>query len=131
MAIYAYACDACEHQFDVKKPMADAATPEQCPLCEGETRKLVTGCGVIFKGDGWTSKNGRVASQMAASRRKAGAKQAERVGDGGLPGGKLVPNVGGERVDSWGEAKKLAASKGKDTSGYERMAAKEKAKPSS
>ncbi len=35
----------------------------------------------------------------------------------------LVPNVEGERVDSWGEASKLAKAKGKETTGYDRMAA--------
>jgi len=126
MPIYAYRCDACEHDFDVRKPMAESSTPEECPLCGGDTRKVFLPVGTIFKGDGWESKNTRVSRQMREKNRRLGAKQEERVKDGGVPGGKLVPNVGGERVDSWGEAKKLAASQGKDTSGYEQMERKEK-----
>jgi len=65
---------------------------------------------------------------MADRRRKAGIRQEEKVRDGGIPGGKLVPNVSGERVGSWEEAGKLAKSKGKSTEGYAKMAAKEKSK---
>jgi hypothetical protein len=38
----------------------------------------------------------------------------------------LAPNVDGERTDSWSDATKLAKSKGKDTSGYEKYARKER-----
>lgn len=127
MPFYAYHCDACEHEFDVRKSMSKASDPEPCPKCEGETRKLVTGCGVIFKGDDWSTKNGRVARQMAKKNSRLNQKQDEKVRDGGIPGGRLAPNVGGERVDSWSEAAKLAKSKGKDTTGYEKLARKEKA----
>lgn len=126
MPIYAYHCDACDIDFDKIRPMLEASDPMPCVECGGKTRKLVTSCGVIFKGDDWASKNGRVARQMREKNRVLGQKQDERVRDGGIPGGKLVPNVGGERVDSWGEAAKLAKSKGKDTAGYEKMARKEK-----
>lgn len=126
MPIYAYRCDACGIEFDKMRPMSEATEPQPCPECEGETRKLVTSCGVIFKGDDWTSKNGRVSQQMRKRREHLGRKEKELVRDGGVPGGKLVPNVGGEKTDSWKDAAKLAKSKGKDSTGYERMAQKEK-----
>lgn len=128
MPFYEYACDECRVTFDVRKPMSRSDTAEKCPQCEGGTRKVITGCGVIFKGDDWSSKNNRVKGQMADRRRKAGIRQEEKVRDGGIPGGKLVPNVSGERVGSWEEAGKLAKSKGKSTEGYAKMAAKEKSK---
>lgn len=127
MPFYEYACDACEVVWTVRKPMSESKTEEKCPECGEAARKVITGCGVIFKGDDWSSKNNRVRGQMAESRRRAGVRQEELVRDGGAPGGKLVPNVEGERVESWEEAGRLAASKGKDTSGYRRMAVKEKA----
>jgi putative FmdB family regulatory protein len=123
---YEYACDDCEVLFTVRKRMAEHATPEQCPECDQEARKVISAPSFILKGDDWASKNNRIRGQMAESRRKAGIRQGERVRDGAIPGGKLVPNVDGERVDTWDEAGKLAASKGKDTGGYKRMAAKEK-----
>ena len=38
----------------------------------------------------------------------------------------LAPNVDGERVDSWEDAKKLAVSKGKDTTLYDSYIRKSK-----
>jgi len=40
----------------------------------------------------------------------------------------LAPNVDGERTDTWVEARKLAASKGKDPSSYDKMVKKEQEK---
>ena len=128
MPFYEYACDDCEVVFTVRKPIAEYKTPENCPECEEEARKVISAVGIIFKGDSWASKNGRVASQMRDSRKKAGIRQEERLRDGGFRGGELVPNVGGEQVENWDEAAKLAGSQGKQTDGYKRMAAKEKAK---
>jgi hypothetical protein len=71
---------------------------------------------VIFKGDGWVSKNLRVAGQMADKNKRLDQKQNERKRE--APGVKLAPNVDGERVGSWSEAKKLAESQGKDGSTY-------------
>jgi hypothetical protein len=78
----------------------------------------------IFKGDSWTTKNNRVKAQMREKNKRLAAKEREQKGDGMIP--QLAPNVGGERVDSWNEAAKLAKSHGKDTSGYEAMARKAK-----
>lgn len=126
MPFYECACDACEVLFDVRRSVAERDDPVECPQCGEGARRVVTAPGVVFKGDGWASKNNRVKGQMEEKNRRLKAKEQEMVGDGGVPGGRLVPNVGGERVDSWGEAAKLAKSQGKDTSGYKRLAAKEK-----
>ena len=42
-----------------------------------------------------------------------------------MPISTLLPNVGGEVVDSWSEAKKLAESKGKVSETYDHMVKKE------
>ena len=86
---------------------------------------MVTKPNFILRGDGWAGKNNRIAGQMRRKNQRLDAKQRERRKDGS-GGVTLAPNVGGERVDSWSEASKLAKSKGKDTSGYDRLAAKEK-----
>jgi putative FmdB family regulatory protein len=124
MPIYTYACDACEQDFEQVLPLSRYDEPQACPSCGETARKTVAPVGFILAGDGWASKNGRVAKQMAEKNRRLDSKQREMKHDG--PGVRLAPNVGGERVDSWSEAAKLAKSKGKDTSGYEKMAAKEK-----
>ena len=124
MPIYTYACDACEQDFEQVLPLSRYDEPQACPSCGETARKTVAPVGFILAGDGWASKNGRVAKQMAEKNRRLDSKQRELKNDG--PGVSLVPNVGGERVDSWSEAAKLAKSKGKDTSGYEKMASKDK-----
>ena len=126
MPIYGYRCDACEVDFDVRKSVSDYDTPEACPECEGDTRKLIVPVGFILSGDGFPGKNNRIQGQMRERRAEAGRRQEEKVRDGSAMGGKLVPNVGGERTESWAEAGRLAKSKGKDTTGYEVQAAKEK-----
>jgi hypothetical protein len=77
-------------------------------------------------GDGWASKNLRVASQMRRKNERLGAREREMKGDGTVP--QLVPNVGGERTESWSDAAKLAKDRGHDASGYEHRAREEKAK---
>jgi len=75
----------------------------------------------VLKGEGWPGKDLKIDQQMAFRRKKAGVAQEERRRDASM---RLAPNVGGERVDSWQDAKSLAASKGKDTSGYDKQIAK-------
>jgi putative FmdB family regulatory protein len=124
MPTYTYRCEPCDVDFDELIPLAKYQDPQPCPTCEAMSPRIVGSFpGTIFRGDGWSSKNGRVASQMAENRKRAGTKQQELKMDGAVP--QLAPNVGGERTDSWSDAAKLAKSKGKDTSGYDRLARKE------
>lgn len=125
MPTYEYTCDECSLDFDLFLKMAQSTQPQKCPSCGSEpARKRVSlGGGFILSGDGWTGKNMTVARQMADKNKKLAVKEDEFKREG--PGMRLAPNVAGERVDSWKEASKLAASKGKDTSGYDAMARKE------
>ena len=122
MPTYTYKCEACEHPFEKVLPMSRYKEPQDCPECgEGPAKKTVSGgVGFILKGDGWAGKNNRINGQMRKNRQRAGARQNAMVKD--APGVSLVPNVGGERTENWSEASKLAASKGKDTSGYDAKA---------
>lgn len=127
MPTYSYQCEKCENEFDELVPLAFYKEPQPCPAC-GEMAKRTLGNrfpGTVFRGDSWATKNNRIAGQMRAKNERLKEKEREQKGDGMIP--KLAPNVGGERVSSWNEASKLAKSKGKDTSGYERLARKEKA----
>jgi len=118
MPIYEYQCGACDHVFERMLSVSEGDEPQECPECGAtESRKLVSGCNFNLPGDGWASKNGRIAGQMRSKNARLKSKEDERKGDGVVPS--LVPNVGGERCDSWTEARKLASSQGKDTSGYE------------
>ena len=124
MPTYNYECAACSNGFEELIPLAQYQEPQPCPEC-GELAPRVLGAfpGTVFRGDGWATKNNRVAGQMAERRKRAGAKERDLKGDGMVP--TLAPNVGGERTDSWSEASRLAKSKGKNTSGYDQRARKE------
>lgn len=127
MPTYEYSCTACNHEFEVVLRMADYDQPQDCPECkEGPARMRISGgIGVIFQGDNWVSKNNRVEGQMADKNKRLDKRQQERKREG--PKMTLAPNVGGERVDTWSDASRLAASKGKDTASYDKKAAAEKA----
>lgn len=127
MPTYPYECKECGHNFEFQMTISDydpkATYP--CPACESkETFRVFTAPMVNFAGDGWASKNNRIAGQMREKNKRLEAKEREQKGDGLIP--QLAPNVGGERVDSWTDAAKLAKSRGKDTAGYEKYAHKEK-----
>lgn len=126
MPTYTYECNACELEFDELVPLATYQDPQPCPTCKNLSERVLGHYfpGVVFKGDAWATKNNRVAGQMANNRKHAGEKQYELKMDGAIP--QLAPNVGGERTNSWGDAAKLAKDQGKDTSGYDRLARKEK-----
>ena len=125
MPTYEYVCESCEHRFEKILRMSKCGEPQDCPECGASpARKLISGgSGFILKGDGWAGKNNRIAGQMRRKNQVLTQRQEERKRDAGV---RLAPNVDGERVESWSEAKKLAESKGKDTTGYEQKARVEK-----
>jgi putative FmdB family regulatory protein len=127
MPTYSYECEKCEVEFDELVKLEFYKDPQPCPQC-GEMSKRTLGNrfpAMVFRGDSWATKNNRIKGQMRDKNKRLAAKEREQKGDGMIPS--LAPNVDGERVDSWSDATKLAKSKGKDTSGYEKYARKEKA----
>jgi len=122
MAIYAYECQMCGMCFEKQLPMALFDEPQKCPECEGDSKRVVVPVNFVLKGDGWTGKNLRVKGQMTRKNNRLKRKQQDHVG----PGPQLAPNVNGERVESWGEAKKLAASQGKSAESYDPLIRKER-----
>jgi len=124
MPIYDYECLKCEEFFDKVVPLAEYDHPQVCPTCGEPAQRRVTAPGFILKGDNWPSKAGRIRGQMAKKNARLDIKSEERRHE--APGMTLAPNVGGERVDSWSDAQKLAASQGKDTSSYDPLVRKER-----
>lgn len=125
MAIYEYQCGTCDAEFEKILPMSQSDVPQDCPECgKGPAKRRITGgMGFILKGDGWEGKNIKIAGQMQRKNAVLTKKQEEKSRDAGI---RLVPNVGGEKVDSWSEAGRMASSQGKDASGYEDRARTEK-----
>lgn len=125
MPTYEYICETCNIPFERVLPVSRCDEPQTCD-CGGLGRKQISMPSFVLKGDDWTSKNLRVRGQMADKNRRLDQKQTEQKRE--QPGVKLVPNVDGERVDSWSEAKKLAADKGKNVESYDAKIREESAK---
>ena len=121
MPIYEFKCPACEKPHDARVAVAERDDPKACPHCDcAETvRTSIYEPRFNLVGDDWPSKNALVAGQMATKNVGLKAKEEQMKRD--APGVKLAPNVAGERVDSWVEAKKLAASKGLNAESYDPM----------
>jgi putative FmdB family regulatory protein len=126
MPLYTYHCESCEADFDDSAKIAEYQEPRPCPECGLSSPRTMGDRfpGFVLKGDGWPGKNNRIKGQMERKNKHLAGKEREQKGDGMVPS--LVPNVDGERTDSWSEATKLAQSKGKDTSGYKKYARKER-----
>lgn len=126
MPMYNYKCSKCESDYSLRVCITEYKVPQPCPECGTENPKLFEPCvNHIFAGDGWSTKNERIKNQMRKKNEKLDARQNEMKRDTKV-GGRLTPNVDGERVDSWSEAAKLAKSKGKNTDSYQPLIAKEK-----
>jgi len=52
MPIYEYACDSCDHNFEVQQGMRDEPL-HTCPRCNGTVRRVFGLSSVIFKGSGF------------------------------------------------------------------------------
>lgn len=124
MPSYVYKCNGCLCEFIVTKKMSESSRPEVCAEClSGDTNKIPAMPQVLFKGDSWGDKNSRIKKQMSEKNKRLDTISNERKHD--APMSTLVPNVDGERVDSWAEAQKLAESKGKVSETYAQMVQKE------
>ena len=126
MPMYEYQCNDCEEHFERRLSISDFDQPQDCPSCEAPgAERLISKTSFVLKGDGWAGKNGRINRQMATKNRHLATKENQMKRD--APVATLAPNVEGERVGSWSEAQKLAASKGKDTASYDAHVRKETA----
>lgn len=125
MPKFSYLCDK-HGSFSLSFSVGSAPESASCPQCLSVSFRDLGNASFHLKGDGWFGKNVVLRDQMAQKNNRLSQKERDLKGDGFLP--KLVPNVQGEEVDSWQEAKKLASSKNLDTSGYEQKILEEKNK---
>jgi len=121
MPSYQFKCPACENGFELDLLMSEAKIPQACPECGVVAQRTLGGdINFALNGDQWPGKAIKVRGQMAEKNRKLGIRQKEHHAPI-----TLAPNVGGERVDSWSEAKKIAKGMGKDTASYDSFIRKE------
>ena len=129
MPVYSFQCSVSQCGVGFSKTLALASRNEAqvCPTCASPADQVVAeGVGGVLRGDIWPGKNIRVKNQMQERRSRVGEREHMLKMDG--PQFNLAPNVEGERVDSWEDATKLAASKGKDSSEYEKRSRKAKSR---
>jgi len=122
MPNYTYKCAACGADFERSVPFAQARSSQACD-CGQQAERSLSGVSFMLKGDDWAGKNIKIRGQMDVKNRVLEAKQSEQKRH--MASMQLAPNVDGERVDSWADAKKLAAERGKTTSTYDALIQRE------
>ncbi len=81
MPIYAFACDACGHQFDRLQKLSDP-DPETCPSCgEPRVHRQVTAPSFRLAGSGW----------YETDFKKSGDRKRNLAGDAGKPAAAPAP----------------------------------------
>lgn len=79
MPLYAYRCNDCEHEFETRQRMADDPLTE-CPVCEGNIRRVINQVGVVFKGSGFYVTDNKGKNPAAPSTVDAGGKSEDKNG---------------------------------------------------
>ena len=90
MPMYDYRCDRCEAQFEIRQSFSDDALtvcpeeggPTACTAPgQGPVRKVFTGVGIAFKGDGFY-KNDHGSNASGRRKEREMAKESSASGDG-------------------------------------------------
>jgi len=117
---YEYKCnnEDCEAYFECSMTISEyrKSKDQDCPECGSGTRRVITTCNFVLQGDSWPGKANRINTQMKARQNRLSKRQKERKRESPVAG--LMPNVGGERTESWKDAQKLARDQGKDSLSY-------------
>ncbi len=81
MPAYDYRCRDCDATFEITRSIGDES-PVCCPLCGGESKRVFTPVGVVFKGSGFHNTDYR-ASDAASSNSEASAPACPSAGSDG------------------------------------------------
>lgn len=83
MPIYEYACTACGERTEARQSFTDPPL-DTCPICGGVLRKLYSPVGIVFKGSGFYSTDGKASSKSpkksAAGKDSGGETKSEPSG---------------------------------------------------
>ena len=66
MPTYQYACNACNHEFEIFQDFQEASLTI-CPECDGEIRKIYSAVGVVFKGSGFYKTDSKSSTNATIS----------------------------------------------------------------
>lgn len=74
MPTYQYRCQTCSHEFEEKQSFTDDALTD-CPIgaCKGAVKKVFSGVGISFKGEGFYK------NDHGSSSKKSGASLTEKT----------------------------------------------------
>ncbi|HZQ38302.1 MAG TPA: FmdB family zinc ribbon protein [Dehalococcoidia bacterium] len=83
MPRYDYRCNACGHQYE-KREGFSAPSVQECPVCQGEARRLLTPPAIVFKGSGWYVTDSRKSTAgTERSEPAAGSAEPGKSGESG------------------------------------------------
>jgi putative FmdB family regulatory protein len=77
MPLYAYRCNDCRNEFETRQRMADDPLTE-CPVCEGQIRRVINQVGVVFKGSGFYVTDNKGKNPAAPSTVENGSEKKEK-----------------------------------------------------
>lgn len=128
MPLYSFQCSntECGNQFSRMLSISSYKETQHCADCNSECSLQLSDIEFVLKGDNWTGKNIKIKGQMRRKNRRLASKETEFKRDDPSMQISLAPNVNGERVETWEDAKRLATSKGKDTTLYDNYIRKSK-----
>ena len=100
MPIYEYACDKCDHEFEVEQRISDDPV-KTCPKCRSrKVKRLISRTSFVLKGSGWYS------DLYSSKKAEKGDAKSDAKSDGGDDKGKKAET----RSDApAGDAKKSEA----------------------
>ncbi len=86
MPLFEYACEACDHRFEVLQKFSDP--PPECPSCGGKVGRLQSAPAIQFKGTGWyvtdyAKKGAKPSTEEKADKPEKKEKKAAAKTDSG------------------------------------------------
>lgn len=115
MPKYTVICKSCDTSKDIVHSIKQEVSVS-CDSCGTAMVKTIGNPSIHLKGDNWTGKLLKEKELRTRNSHHLGRKQRlEHTPD------KVLPNVDGQVVSSWSEAKKLAKDKGYNTSSYDKF----------
>jgi len=115
MPNYDLRCGNCLNETTVNCSMSDR-NDQSCTMCNLKMSVLVRSTSFMLKGDNWS---GKLIKETEFRKKRSEVLDRRQRKEHSSP--KVAPNVEGEIVGSWKEAKKLASDKGYNTSTYDKF----------
>ena len=81
MPLYAYRCNNCRNEFETRQRFSDDPLTE-CPVCEGEIRRVINQVGVVFKGSGFYVTDNKSKNPAAPKTSDSGSESADKSANG-------------------------------------------------